>query len=215
MGDPCGIVLAMEYGDELRTRIAGNLKGFERKPHAGEGLRAAAVAVVVLPDDEGRGCFVLTRRASRLKDHPGQWALPGGRVDAEESLAQAALRECREEVNLHLDPGNVLGLLDDYPTRSGFVITPVVVWAAAGSRMHPNEDEVARIYRVPLGDLDRPEVPGLKSIPESDRPVITVPLLDTHIHAPTAAILYQMREVLVHGRSTRVAHYEQPTWAWK
>ena len=205
----------MEYGDTLRQRIARNLDAFERRPHTDEGLRAAAVAVVVLPDDDGRGCFVLTRRASRLKDHPGQWALPGGRLDPRETHADAALRECREEVDLALDPANVLGMLDDYPTRSGFVITPVVVWAEAGSRMQANEDEVARIYRVPFADLDHPEVPALKSIPESDRPVISVPLLGANIHAPTAAILYQMREVLVHGRSTRVAHYEQPTWAWR
>jgi 8-oxo-dGTP pyrophosphatase MutT (NUDIX family) len=205
----------MEYGEALRARIERHLARFERRAHAGEGLTPAAVAVVVVPDDAGRGCFVLTRRASKLKDHPGQWALPGGRVDGRETHSEAALRECREEVDLHLRADDVLGLLDDYPTRSGFVITPVVVWGDAESRMTPNEAEVARVYRVPLVDLDHPEVPGLRFIPESDRPVITVPLLDTHIHAPTAAILYQIREVLVHGRNTRVDHYEQPTWAWR
>lgn len=205
----------VEYGDALRARFERHLEAFDRRSHAGSGLRAAAVAVVVLPDDAGRGCFVLTRRASRLRDHAGQWALPGGRLDPGESHAQAALRECREEIDLDLHPDDVLGLLDDYPTRSGFVITPVVVWAPPHGRMTPNADEVARVYRVPFAELDGPEVPGLRAIPESDRPLITMPILDTHIHAPTAAILYQMREVLVHGRPTRVDHYEQPTWAWK
>lgn len=205
----------MEYGDGLRARCERNLVAFERRPSTDETLTRAAVAIVVVPDDAGRGCFVLTRRASKLRDHPGQWALPGGRLDGNENHTEAALRECHEEVNLALPSHNVLGLLDDYPTRSGFVITPVVVWAESDAEMTPNEDEVARIYRVPLADLDHPDVPGLRSIPESDRPVITVPILETHIHAPTAAILYQLREVVLHGRHTRVAHYEQPTWAWK
>ena len=79
----------------------------------------------------------------------------------------------------------------------------------------PNQEEVAEVYRVPLADLDQPDVPRLSEIPESDRPVIAIPLLGTHIHAPTAALLYQLREVAVHGRHTRVDHYEQPLFAWK
>ncbi|MFP6630237.1 MAG: coenzyme A pyrophosphatase, partial [Myxococcota bacterium] len=82
------------------------------------------------------------------------------------------------------------------------------------AEMTPNPAEVSAIYRVPLADLDHPDVPQLRSIPESDQPVISVPLLGTRIHAPTAAILYQLREVVVHGRDTRVDHYEQPVWAW-
>ncbi len=209
----------MDYGDSLRQHCERNLAHFERRDHASspdhDALTRAAVAIVILPDDAGRGCFVLTRRASRLKDHPGQWALPGGRLDPNESESEAALRECREEVDLDLPAANVIGLLDDYPTRSGFVITPVVVWGHADSEMTANPEEVARIYRVPLRDLDHPELPRLRRIPESDRPVISVPLLDTDIHAPTAAILYQLREVVMYGRSTRVDGYEQPTWAWR
>ena len=85
----------------------------------------------------------------------------------------------------------------------------------ATTELAPNPAEVAHIYRVPLAELDKPEVPRLITIPESDRPVIQVPLLSSLIHAPTAAVLYQIREVVVHGRPTRVAHFEQPTWAWK
>ena len=119
------------HDDALRERIRANLAGFEREPHAGPGLRAAAVALALVPGDDGRPCFVLTRRASRLRAHGGQWALPGGRLDQGESAEQAALRELAEEVGLGAAPGDILGRLDDYPTRSGFVITPVVVWGGA------------------------------------------------------------------------------------
>jgi hypothetical protein len=109
----------------------------------------------------------------------------------------------------------VLGALDDYGTRSGFIITPVVVWGGLVGELIPNPAEVAKIFRVPLEDLEGPDVPRLISIPESDRPVIQLPLLGTLIHAPTAAVVYQMREVVVHGRATRVNHFEQPVWAWR
>jgi 8-oxo-dGTP pyrophosphatase MutT (NUDIX family) len=206
---------AHRFDDELRTRVRQNLAGFERRAIVPDGRRPAAVAVVLLADDEGRACFLLTRRTATLRSHARQWALPGGRIDTGESVEDAALRELREEVGLPLDTGSVLGLLDDYGTRSGFIITPVVAWADARAELVPNPAEVAHVYRVPLVELDKPDVPRLITIPESDRPVIQVPLLSSLIHAPTAAVLYQIREVVVHGRPTRVAHFEQPTWAWK
>ena len=201
--------------ERFRERLAENLASFERRLHAGRELRPAAVAVTLVSDDENRACFVLTRRAESLRNHGGQWALPGGRLDPGESPAQAALRELQEEVGLERAEDAVLGQLDDYPTRSGFVITPVVVWAGPEARLEPDPSEVAAVYRVPLAELERPDVPRLRSIPESERPVISVPLLGTHIHAPTAAILYQLREVAVWGRATRVAHYDQPVFAWR
>lgn len=199
----------------LKTRARRNLAGFERRPIAPDGRRPAAVAVVLLPDDDGRACFLLTRRAATLRAHARQWALPGGRIDGGESPEAAALRELGEEVGLVLGGESVLGLLDDYGTRSGFIITPVVVWAGDTVALAPNPAEVAHVYRVPITELDKPDVPRLITIPESDRPVIQVPLLSSLIHAPTAAVLFQVREVVVHGRPTRVAHFEQPTWAWK
>ena len=210
MTDPPPLLL----DDALRARARANLAAFERRSLARDGRRPAAVALVLLDDDEGRACFLLTRRAASLRAHARQWALPGGRIDPGESAERAALRELREEVGLERDEPTVLGLLDDYGTRSGFIITHVVVWGGSGAALVANPAEVASVHRVPLADLDRPDVPRLVTIPESDRPVIQVPLLSTLVHAPTAAVLYQVREVVVHGRPTRVAHFEQPVWAW-
>lgn len=200
--------------DGLRDRLRQRLQAFEprRHPHR---RGHAAVAFLVVPDPDGRAAFVLTRRATGMSNHPGQWALPGGRLDAGETVERAVLREVAEEVGVHLPPTAVLGRLDDYATRSGFVITPVVVWGPAGRRLVPNPAEVASLHRVPLAVLDREDAPRFVSIPESDRPVVQMPVLGSLIHAPTGAILYQAREVLLRGTATRVAHLEQPVWAWR
>ena len=203
------------FDTALRGRARAHLSGFAHRAHAPVERRPAAVAIVLVPDEDGRACFLLTRRAATLRAHARQWALPGGRLEPGESAEAAALRELSEEIGLVLDAGAVLGRLDDYPTRSGFVITPVVVWGEGAAELTPNPDEVVRVYRVPLDDLDRPEVPILVAFPESERPVIQLPLLGSLIHAPTAAVLYQLREVVMHGRPTRVDHFEQPVWAWR
>ncbi|HUK61888.1 MAG TPA: NUDIX domain-containing protein, partial [Dongiaceae bacterium] len=136
---------------------------------------------------------------------------------AGESPQAAALRELHEEIGLVLPPEASLGTLDDYATRSGFAITPVVFWGGITPPLAPNAAEVEKAYVVPVDDLDRPEIPELRTIPESDRPVLSlpIPMLGTSIHAPTAAVLFQLREVALHGRATRVAHFEQPVFAWK
>jgi len=201
--------------EDLRRAVGARVSGFDRLACEDADRVPAAVAIALLDDDEGRACFVLTRRAARLSRHGGQWALPGGRLDEGEDPVAAALRELREEVGLEASADDALGLLDDYPTRSGFLITPVVVWVGAGARLRPDPAEVAAAYRIPLADLDHPEVPRLRRIPESERPVISVPLAGHDVHAPTAAVVYQFREVALHGRPTRVAHFEQPVFAWR
>jgi len=208
-----GEAAALLY-DALRASAMANLAAFERRALPLDGRRAAAVAVVLLGDEASRACFLLTRRAAGLRQHARQWALPGGRLEPNESAIDAARRELAEEVGLVLDADAALGLLDDYPTRSGFLITPVVFWGGHDPALVPNPDEVASVHRVPLDDLEHPDVPRLITIPESDRPVIQVPLLSTLVHAPTAAVVYQLREVVMHGRPTRVDHFEQPVWAW-
>jgi len=199
----------------LQRRVRDNLAAHAREVIALEGRRAAAVAVTLVGNGEGEACFLLTRRASRMRRHAGQWALPGGRLDEGESPTDAALRELAEEVGLGCGSDAVLGTLDDYATRSGFVITPVVVWGGAVGVLVPDPEEVAAVYEVPLALLEDPRVPQLRQIPESDRPVISIPMVGTDVHAPTAAIVYQLREVGLHGRGTRVAHFEQPVFAWR
>jgi 8-oxo-dGTP pyrophosphatase MutT (NUDIX family) len=206
----------LRHDDAQRAAIAANLARFEPAQPAElkAGTRRAAVCIVIVDDGEGGAAMVLTKRAAKLKAHSGQWAIPGGRMDEGETAVQAALREAREEINLELDPAAVMGRLDDYPTRSGYLITPVVAWAPRGAAMSENHDEVAKIYRIPLIELQQDE-PEFFSIPESPNPVIRYPLQGKYVHAPTAAVLYQFVEVALNGRSTRVAHLEQPVWAWK
>ena len=200
-------------GGKFRARAKERLAAFPREAIAPAGRRPAAVAVALLPGQTGSATFLLTRRAPGLRAHAGQWALPGGRIDSGESATEAALRELAEEVGLRLDPTAVLGCLDDYATRSGFVVTPVVAWAGSDVALRANPAEVASIHHVPLADLDGPGVPRFVLVPERERPIIQLPILGTLIHAPTAAILFQLREVVLHGRATRVRDLEEPVWA--
>ena len=163
----------------------------------------------------GGPAVLLTRRAARLRAHASQWALPGGRVDDGEDAVAAALRELREELDLELTAGDVLGLLDDYPTRSGYVITPVVLWGGADPAMQPNPDEVLSVHRVSFRELCRTDSPRFVTIAESDRPVVQIPVGRDLIHAPTGAVLLQFRRVAIEGVLERVDGYEQPVFAWR
>jgi 8-oxo-dGTP pyrophosphatase MutT (NUDIX family) len=195
-----------------RAQVRAALDGFAHRPAVRPDLKAAAVAITLVEDPDGLA-LLLTRRAAGLRRHAGQWALPGGRLDPGEDAPTAARRELAEELGLHLDADADLGLLDDYATRSGYVITPVVVWAGAAADLTPNPAEVGEVHRVPLALLDVD--PVFVRIPESEQPVIRLPLFDRFVHAPTGAVLHQFREVVLHGRPTRVAHYEQPVFAWR
>lgn len=206
--------------EALLSRVRENLARFERRERTERGLRRAGVALPLLANGDGEPCFLLTRRATRLDRHAGQFAFPGGRVDPGETAEQAALRELREEVGLSVSRSDVLGRLDDYVThvtRSGFVMTPFVVYVRESSALRADPREVQAVHVVPLAALEHPDVPQLRRIPQSPRPVLSVPLeepLGTWIHAPTAALLFQLREVAIHGRSTRVAHYDGPVFTW-
>ncbi len=166
-------------------------------------------------DVSGGAAFLLCRRASRLSAHAAQWALPGGRLDPGETAVAAALRELLEEVDIDLTDETVLGLLDDYPTRSGYVITPVVIWGGGRLDPRPAPDEVVAVYRVGLHQLQRPDSPRFIAIPESERPVVQIPLGNDLIHAPTGAVLLQLRWLGLEGRHDSVAELEQPVFAWR
>src|ERR1700722_5622793 len=175
-----------------RAAIAARVAGFDRVPILDPGLRAASVAVCVVIRRRVP-CLLITKRAATLGNHPGQWALPGER-------------------SLQVPPGDVLGVLDDYRTRSGYIITPVVIWGGPlNVSLSGPVAEVAQVYVIPLADLDQP--PQLLRIPESERPVLRLPLLRGFVYAPTAAVIYQFCQLARHGLTTRGAQLEQPVLA--
>jgi 8-oxo-dGTP pyrophosphatase MutT (NUDIX family) len=236
----------IEFGAALRDRVAANLASHDVAELPLNGLRRAAVAVVIVDSDVGSdvtatdaedmsavpgdvsgfdgrmngvaggAAFLLCRRAAQMNRHAGQWALPGGKVDRGETSEAAALREINEELGLVIDPDAVMGRLDDYATRSGFVITPVVVWVGVDVELRPDPAEVADVHRVGLHELCRPDSPRFVDIPESDRPVVQLPIGRNLIHAPTGAVLLQFRWVALEGRAgRRVNDLEQPVFAWR
>jgi 8-oxo-dGTP pyrophosphatase MutT (NUDIX family) len=205
------------FDDATRRNIAERCAAFARLPPGEPApvLKRAAVAItLVAAETSGGSALLLTLRAAGLRAHRGQWALPGGRCDDSETPVKAALRELHEELGLELGADDVLGLLDDYPTRSGYLITPVVVWAANSATISPNPAEVASVHRIALEEIEQADAFDFVAIPESDRRVIRFHHAGRLIHAPTAALIYQFREVL-EGRDTRVAELEQPVFAWK
>ena len=205
------------FNEATRQAIAARCAAFTRlEPDAASPLKRAAVAITLVDGGDTRGgtALLLTQRASGLRAHSSQWALPGGRCDGGENAIAAALRELHEELGLALKPDDVLGTLDDYPTRSGYLVTPVVVWAADSAALSPNPAEVASVHRIALSTIEREDAFDFTTIPESRRRVIRFRHAGRYIHAPTAALIYQFREVLA-GRSTRVAELEQPVFAWK
>jgi 8-oxo-dGTP pyrophosphatase MutT (NUDIX family) len=204
----------LAFRAELEARCAAFTR--QAPDPAWDSLGRAAVAITVLPGDDAQAgpAFLLTLRASGLRSHGGQWALPGGRLDPGETATDAALRELDEELGLRIAADQVIGLLDDYPTRSGYLVTPVVVWAGAGATPVPNPEEVASVHRIAVDDILRADAFDFTTIAESERPVVRARIAGTLIHAPTAALIYQFREMLA-GRATRVDGLEQPVFAWK
>ena len=177
------------------------------------GRRAAAVTIAVLTTD-GEPAIWLTERSASLRAHPSQFAFPGGRIDPNETAAEAALRELEEELGVHAHHGQIIGELDDFATESGFVITPFVVWIGDFTgTLHPNPAEVAHVHTVTMDEVDAD--PRFVTDPRVDAPILQWPFRDVDVHAPTAAILYQFREVVLRRRHTRVAHVGQPVFAWQ
>jgi 8-oxo-dGTP pyrophosphatase MutT (NUDIX family) len=198
----------LAFTPALRERIAANLAAHEPRLLQSADARPAAVGVVLLPNEAGQACFVLTRRPTSLRRHSGQWALPGGRLEPGESAADAVLREIQEEVGLSLAETAILGRVDDFVTRSQHLISPFVLWVDGPHELQPDPVEVAAVYRVPLQDLERPDNPHRD-------PLLNFALLQTTVFAPTAAILLQFRELALHARHVSVQDEEQPYFAWR
>ena len=223
------MALQLNLNNRLRDYIVSNLRKLEVRRLDVSLQKHAAVAVTITnchwgaylgdipfnPATVDNAAIIITTRSSNLTHHAGQRAFPGGRIDHGETPEQAALRELHEEVGVKLSHRNILGRLDDYATRSGFVITPVVVWGGLNLALKANPEEVEVIHHIPISELLRDDAPIIESIPESDRPVLKMPIGNDWFAAPTAAIAYQFREVALLGKQTRVAHFEQPCFAWK
>lgn len=193
-------VAASEATVREMANVPGDLRGFDGS------INSVA----------GGAAFLLCLRATTLRRHGGQFALPGGRVDPGESAEETARRELDEELGLKLAPEAVLGRLDDYVTRSGFVITPVVLWVDGDEELRPDPAEVAFVHRIGLHQLQRADSPRYVTIPESDRPVVQLPIGRNLLHAPTGAVMLQFRWVAMEGQiGRRVNELEQPVFAWK
>lgn len=212
------VIPARRFDRALRQSIHDNLHRFSPRALDFRQLRHAAVAVALVSvGSTAEPGVLLTERATGLNRHAGQFALPGGRVDAGERDDDAALRELAEELGLHADRSAILGRLDDFATRSGFRIRPFVLWLEDSSSLRLDPVEVAACYRVPLTELESPDIPILRCVAHSEHPVLSahLPSVGQEIFAPTAAMLYQFREVALAGRDTRVSHFEQPRFAWR
>ena len=195
----------------LREAMSRRLAGFERLAVPECGKPRAAVAIVVSPTDQGPS-FALTKRARHLRRNPGNYALPGGHLDPGETVEAAAIRETREELGVALSDDAALGLLDDFETLTGRVVTPVVLWSAGALTLHPDPEEVGEAWLVPISVLDEQGSPRFVADPAGGSPILQMRIRDAWINAPTAAWLYQFREVAVHGRLVRVRDVGQPGW---
>jgi 8-oxo-dGTP pyrophosphatase MutT (NUDIX family) len=193
----------------LRDEIASRLSRFERIA-APAPLVPAAVAIVVLEDGEGGTCIPLCLRPEGLARHPGQFALPGGKLHSGESAEAGALRELHEELGLVAGSDAVLGRLDDFDTQSGFTITPVVMWTRSeAAELHPSAGEVAELFLLKLGDLQS----AVRGAKPGTSPAFCLEVPWGPVYAPTAAMLYQFSEVALDGRATRVNDFYQPPFA--
>jgi len=113
--------------------------------------------LVPVIERDGEAFVILTKRSSHLAQHPGQIAFPGGKVDAgDDGPRGAALREAEEEIGLPRDSVDVLGLLPEHRTGTGFAMTPVLSLVPAFA-VRPEKGEVDEVFEVPLtvvGNVD-------------------------------------------------------------
>lgn len=195
----------------LRARITRHFQGFARVEIDPEGRRRAAVAIVISPTDAGPA-YLLTKRAMHMRRGAGNYALPGGGIEPGEDPIDAARRETEEEVGVRLPRRAALGMLDDFVTLGGHVVTPVVFWTPRRLMLIPDPREVEQAWFVPLADLDHPEAPRRLRNPDGGPPLLRMFARGGWVNAPTAAWLWQFREVCLYGRDCRTDAVGQPGW---
>ena len=205
----------LSFRANLRQRVQNNLDSHPQINGEDQSLRKASVGIIIVESQEGKAGFILTRRSKGLRNHSYQYALPGGRIDPGETREETVLREVREEIGISVSSNEILGCLDEYETRSGFSITPVVLWVEDLTTMVPEPNEVDEILIIDLEELFRNDSPRWVDIDESEKQVLQFPIKNRLIHAPTAALLYQFKEVGIAGNLLRTDHVEEPIWAWK
>lgn len=162
--------------------------------------RAAVLVPVVFRADEPN--LVLTQRAANLRDHSGQVALPGGKIDpSDPGPADAALREAHEEIGLPPASVRLLGYIDPYLSGTGFLVTPVIGLVSEGATFQPNPSEVADVFEVPLSVLMDRERYRLRSREWQGRTrwFYALPFGERLIWGVTAGILNNLRERLYPG----------------
>ncbi|MDO8799057.1 CoA pyrophosphatase [Phenylobacterium sp.] len=194
-----------------RDTIAANLAAFPRRALDPTGRRRAAVAIVLSAQD-GELTYLLTRRALTMRRGAGNYALPGGNLEPGEDAVTAAIRETSEELGVAITPREALGMLDDFLTLGGHIVTPVVFWSAETLSLNPDPIEVDRAWFEPVERLNHPDSPMSEDHPDGGEPILRMFADDNWINPPTAAWLYQFREVALHGRLIRVSMIGQPEW---
>lgn len=159
----------------------------------------AATLMPLVQTDKGMG-MLLTRRASHLKKHSGQISFPGGRVDAgDKSIIETALRETREEIGVPATSIEVLGMLPEFFTGTGFLMQPVVGLIQPDYVLSINTDEVAEAFVVPLSFLLNPDNHFLHEVPEgvgTVRQYFSMPWHQYFIWGATAAVIRNFYRLL-------------------
>jgi len=143
--------------NELRTRLAALAKNENRKQAVLEGYHTAGVLVPIVL---GKGApeLLFTKRTEFVETHKGQVSFPGGMMDPDDgNVVRTALREAWEEVGIPASSVEVVGILDDLPTPTGFIITPVIGIIQQLPSLAPNIHEVADVFQVPLSFFAAPE----------------------------------------------------------